>query len=110
MRLRGRIVKPLRTSGGERALVAALISQALTDARRGSIEARDWLRIAGPAWCDLLGIDGSRLITDFPEIPRPAPSANALRCRRRYQERKARAQASTARTSVRAANGDMSKL
>ncbi len=93
MPLRGWIVKAPRSTSGERALIAAMISQALTDARRGSSEA---LRLAAGGWsgagCALIGVDGSRLVTDWPEVQRPAPTAEALRCRRRYQERKARAQ------------------
>jgi len=87
--MRGWIVKPRLAVDGERRLVAMVILQALRDARRGSGEAQEWLRVLGPAWCELIDIDGSRLLTDWPAQPRPAPSANALRCRRRYQERKA---------------------
>lgn len=46
-----------RTRSGERALLAAVIAQALKDARRGSQEAASWLDDVGPDWCeDFLGI------------------------------------------------------
>ena len=99
MPLRGWIVKPLRSATGERKLVAAMICQALKDARRGNREARDWLREAGPEWCALLGVNGEKLVTDWPEEPRPELSAEALRYRRRC-ERKRAAQAQGARRAT----------
>jgi hypothetical protein len=102
--VRGWIVKSLRPAKGERRLVAAMIYQALLDARRGSWEAREWLRTAGPEWCAFIGIDGAKLVTDWPAVPRPEepvvirpePSANAVRCRLRRERQKA-AQAQSAR-------------
>jgi hypothetical protein len=55
--MRGRLVRGLGSASGERALLAAVIAQALKDARRGSQEAASWLDDVGPDWCDdFLGI------------------------------------------------------
>lgn len=59
--VRGWIVKPLRSSSGERALAAAIVLQAVMDARKGVVEAAEWIEECGADWCDAIGMDGERL-------------------------------------------------
>jgi hypothetical protein len=96
--LRGWIVKPRRSSTGERALLAAVVYQALVDANAGDRQAQEWLRTVAPEWCEFIGIDGSRLRTALPKVKRPLPlsAADAVRCRL-YRERKRAEQAQGAR-------------
>jgi hypothetical protein len=87
--MRGWIAKPIRTTTPERSLVAALLHQAVKDASSGSREAREWL--GGPeagAWCAVIGLDAERLAGMWPAVQRPAPSANALRCRLRREKQR----------------------
>jgi hypothetical protein len=47
---------------GERALLAAVVRQALEDAKRGSSEAAEWLDHVAPWWCaKLLDLDAERV-------------------------------------------------
>lgn len=55
--MRGQAVKPLRSASPERAILAAIVGQALRDAQRGDAEAADWLDDVGPLFCGVLGLD-----------------------------------------------------
>jgi hypothetical protein len=48
--VRGHFVRSERTSDPARTLIAAMIQQALKDARRGSAEAAEWLDDVGKLW------------------------------------------------------------
>jgi hypothetical protein len=93
--MRGRLVRGLRSAIGERALVAAVIAQALKDAQRGNAEAAAWLDEVGPGWCEsFLGIDATAA-ADWRSADvgaRPPADLEALRAAdhertRRYRER-----------------------
>jgi hypothetical protein len=96
--MRGRIVKPLRSPSGERALVAAIIAQALLDARRGNVEAADWLETVGCAWCEaFLHVDAAKIGAWRSVNLKPEPAkrdwTNSAERSRAYREKKRRERA-----------------
>ncbi len=94
--LRGVRVKALPTPNGERALLAAVIVQAVVDCQRGDISAADWLESTGRAWCALLGIEfsGAWQTADVRALrPRVSPEERRAQDRERGARYRARLRA-----------------